>query len=356
MKTKNMKAFTVCVLFAFFAITIASCNQAKKTKEDLKKEAKLDKTNVPKEVTDAYTAEYSTPNGDENWYGFPAYDYQSHWYDNWFEYGPYSSTNKPEYFEIDFNKDNTPYKTIYTNSGNKIAVHKSLGSDLPKAVSDSISKSAYKDWTIGKDNEEIYKDADKDQMKVYKVNIEKGNDKHILFFQQDGKLLKDKNLAVGNEQAKVEKNVIPGEIINRYSMDYPISKHENWYGYPAYDYQNDWYEDWYDYGPYSYTQYPDYYVVDFSSDNTPYKAIFSKSGEKIATHKSLTSDLPKAVSDAISNGEYNGWMVGKDKEEIYKDKDKDQLKVYKVDVKKGGEVHILFFQSDGKLLKDKKVH
>jgi hypothetical protein len=47
--------------------------------------------------------------------------------------------------------------------------------------------------------------------------------------------------------------------------------------------------------------------------------------------------------------------LGKDKEEIFKDTDKDQMKVYKVDVKKGKEQHTLFIQTDGILLKDKKV-
>jgi hypothetical protein len=75
----------------------------------------------------------------------------------------------------------------------------------------------------------------------------------------------------------------------------------------------------------------------------------------VATHKVLTSDLPKAVSATVSKGEYKTWKLGKDKEEIFKDSDKDQLKVYKVTVEKGKEKHTLFIQSDGKLLKDKKV-
>jgi len=195
MKKKNIKAITVCVLFAFFAMTIISCNQAKNTKDDAKEQAKLDKTKIPAEVSNSYSQDYPTANNDENWYGHPAYGYKENWYDNWFEYGPYSHQEKPEYYEVDFNKDNIPYKAIYSKAGEKIAIHKSLNSDLPKAVSDSISKGEYKDWTLGKDKEEIFKDKDHDQIKVYKVDAEKGNDKHTLFYQIDGTLLYDKKVS-----------------------------------------------------------------------------------------------------------------------------------------------------------------
>ena len=64
--------------------------------------------------------------------------------------------------------------------------------------------------------------------------------------------------------------------------------------------------------------------------------------------------MPAAVTDAISNGNYKSWKVGKDKEEIFKDKDTDQMKVYKVSVSNGNEKHTLYFQQDGKMLKDIK--
>jgi hypothetical protein len=192
MKKKNLKVISVCVLFAFFTMTIISCNQAKTAKDDAKEQAKLEKAKVPAEVTNSYSQDYPTANNDENWYGHPAYGYKDNWYDNWFEYGTYSRPENPEYYEVDFNKDNIPYKAIYSKSGKKIAIHKSLNSDIPKAVSDSISKGEYKDWTMGKDKEEIFKDKDQDQMKVYKVDVEKGNDKHTLFYQTDGTLLYDK--------------------------------------------------------------------------------------------------------------------------------------------------------------------
>jgi hypothetical protein len=154
---------------------------------------------------------------------------------------------------------------------------------------------------------------------------------------------------------KLEKKQIPKEVSEPYYREYPMTNFENWFGYPVYEYGDYWYDNWYENTPYVYTEYPEYYIIESSKDNIPYKAIYSKAGKKVAIHKSLKSDLPKGVSAAISKGEYKTWTLGKDKEEIFKDSDKDQMKVYKVDVDKGKEKHTLFFQSDGKLLKDKKV-
>ncbi len=155
--------------------------------------------------------------------------------------------------------------------------------------------------------------------------------------------------ADGKKKVKIEKNKVPKVVTETFYVDYPVTTYESWYGYPTFD--NDLY--WYDYDPFFYSNdYPEYYVVDFTKDNTPYKAVYNKSGKKIAIHKKLL-DLPKAVLSAISSGAYKTWTVAKDKEEIFKDKDSDQLKVYKVEVEKGKEKHALYFQPDGKLLKDK---
>ena len=150
---------------------------------------------------------------------------------------------------------------------------------------------------------------------------------------------------------KIDKAKVPKEVTETFYLDYPGTTFADWYDYPAFDFVNDWY----DYEPFWYSENPDNYVVDFNTDNTPYKAVYSKAGKKIATHKTLKTDLPGAVSASIKNGEYKSWKLAKDKEEIFKDKDTDQLKVYKVTLEKGKEKHILYIQQDGQLLKDKKI-
>lgn len=150
---------------------------------------------------------------------------------------------------------------------------------------------------------------------------------------------------------RLDSNKIPKAVTDAYLKEYPYTAYSNWYGYPYYDANY-----WYDSDPFLYTSdYPENYVVEFNKDSVPYKSVYDKTGKKIATHKVSTSDLPKAVAASIDNGEYKTWTLGKDKEEIFRDKDTDQLKVYKVNVEKGAEKHTLYFQQDGQLLKDKKL-
>jgi len=158
-----------------------------------------------------------------------------------------------------------------------------------------------------------------------------------------------------NNKAKIEKSKVPKAVTDLFYIQFPKTSSDSWFGVPPHDNLDEWWDNWYEDGPYLNSDNPDYYIVEYSIGNVPYKAVYSKNGNKVATHKILKSDLPKAVSAAISNGKYKGWKLEKDKEEIFKDKDTDQMKVYKVSVKKGEEMHILFFQADGKLLKDKKV-
>ncbi len=161
----------------------------------------------------------------------------------------------------------------------------------------------------------------------------------------------DNTAQAGKAKTKLDKNKVPKEITNLFYADYPTTTYTDWYGYPAFDYVNDWY----DYDPSLYSNdYPETYVIEFATDTTSYKAVYTKGAKKVAIHKPI-SELPLAISTSISQGTYSTWAIGKDKEEIFKDKDTDQMKVYKVEVTNGTEKHMLYFQPDGKLLKDKKI-
>lgn len=190
MKLKVAKIVAGCVLFAICALN--SFGQSSSSKEGIQASAKLEKNKVPKEVTDNFYREYPITTY-ENWYGLQEYDLKSDWFDNWYDYDTYRHhVDNPQYYVVEFNNDKTKAKVIYSKAGGKVAVHKSLNTELPEDVIFAISKGIYKNWKIGNDKEEIYKDSDKDLLKVYKVSVEKGKEKHTLFFQPDGKLLKDK--------------------------------------------------------------------------------------------------------------------------------------------------------------------
>ena len=192
MKILFTKFLAVALLPALFTVNAFSQAPTKANAEELPEQAKVSKSEVPKEVTDAFYKEHDIT-VEPDWYRFPAYDYQNDWWDNWYEYNPIASPYSPDYYAAEFTKDETTHKAIYHKNGKRVATHKKLKKDVPKPVLDAIANSMYKTWKLGKEKEEIFKD--KEKMKVYKIEVENGTQKHALFIQQDGKLLKDRKIS-----------------------------------------------------------------------------------------------------------------------------------------------------------------
>src|ERR1035437_5543676 len=109
MKTISIKMIAGCVLIAFFAIN-SFCQVPNNT---VLTPTKLDKTQIPNEVSEPYYREYPKTN-DENWYGYPNYDYGDYWYDNWYDNAPYPYAKDSVYYIIESSKDNAHYKAIYS--------------------------------------------------------------------------------------------------------------------------------------------------------------------------------------------------------------------------------------------------
>ena len=199
MKTVALKLIVTGILFVSFAMHAFSQAAMTTTDKGGKKPEKIEKAKVPAEVSGAYIRGYPVMGSYENWYGYPAFSDESDWYG----YNPYYYTGQyPEYYFVEFDKENVPHKVIYTKAGKKVATHRRITSEVPKAVSDALRMGAYKSWGVAAEKEEIFKDADKDIMKVYKITVDKGKDKHVLFYLTDGKLLKDTYIKPEIKKAK----------------------------------------------------------------------------------------------------------------------------------------------------------
>ncbi|HVD98879.1 MAG TPA: PepSY-like domain-containing protein [Cytophagaceae bacterium] len=149
----------------------------------------VDKKHVPYVVTNNYYRDYNAALPD-TWYVYPQYSDSDS--SDWYVYSPSLVSGMPEYYIVHFDSSGTPHKIIYSKAGQKMTTYKGMNpnSNLPKAVQASLKKSAYKDWKITDGREEITRNSDK--KKVYKITVEKGKEKRALYYQQDGKLLKDK--------------------------------------------------------------------------------------------------------------------------------------------------------------------
>ncbi len=191
MKTINSKMITGSLFVLLMCFTISAFGQiaAKTTKKEVKKVTKLAKSKIPVVVTEIHLKEYPKTLK-ESWYGYPAFVDEYDWYG----YDPYLySSEYPEYYIVEFTEGTTPHKVIYSKAGKKIATHKNLA-NIPAAVIAAIGASEYKTWKIGKSKEEIFKDADADKLTIYKVEVEKGKEKHYLFYRPDGLLVRDRKL------------------------------------------------------------------------------------------------------------------------------------------------------------------
>jgi aconitase A len=154
------------------------------------------------------------------------------------------------------------------------------------------------------------------------------------------------------ENQNIDKFKLPKVVTETFITEFPVVKNENWFTYPKFDSEKDWYY----HDPFlDGIANPEFFIVEFTQDNVKHKAIYSKSGKKIAVHKNSFATLPKIISEAISKSNYSTWKIAKENEEIFKDKEMDKLKTYKVIVEKGKEKHALYYSSTGGLLKDKVV-
>jgi hypothetical protein len=150
----------------------------------------------------------------------------------------------------------------------------------------------------------------------------------------------------------IDKSKLPKVVTVTFITEFPVVTNESWFTYPKFDIENDWYfHDPYLYG----IENPDFYVVEFTKDNVKQKAIYSKSGKKIAVHKNSIGELPNVISEAIAKSKYSSWKIAKEKEIIFKDKEMDKIKAYKAVVDNGKEKHALYYSSAGVLLKDKMI-
>ncbi len=185
MERINVKVMAGSILLAF--ISMSSFGQAYTNRDTSQKHIELDRSKIPKAVTDAFYIQYPRA-ADEAWTAYLSFASGTKWY----EFDPYHfAEGDPDNYAIEFSIKDTAFRAIYAQDGTKIASHKAMTWDMPAAVTDAISNGQYKSWAVNKDKEEIFKDSNSDKLKVYRVTVAMGGKRHTLYFRQDGKMLKD---------------------------------------------------------------------------------------------------------------------------------------------------------------------
>ena len=187
MKKTILKSVMIGALSVFMVTSVsAQTKSVAKTKTHAKA---IEKTKVPKVVTEEFIRECPAVESDI-WYGYPSLKNELEWYD----YNPmYYTCEYPKYYEVEFVKDKKAHKAVYTKEGKKVATHHKVKVEVvPMAVTKSLENSAYKGWKETAEKEEVEKVTTKE--KVYKITVEKDSKKHHLFYDSNGKLLKDETV------------------------------------------------------------------------------------------------------------------------------------------------------------------
>jgi hypothetical protein len=196
MKTKVV---LVTLLFGLSSVIFA---QSKKEPK------KIDKKDLPKEVTITYnemypdatlTEIYDTPIYDWN------YDYYQPWYNNWYDaaywgYYPYNDLveyeyTDPENYEINFTKGGMLSRALYGPTGKWIETRTEI-KELPATVLAAAKKTEYgksDTWKMAKHEEKI--ESPNFTGTHYRVSYKNGTASHVVTFDQNGKIILKKKLS-----------------------------------------------------------------------------------------------------------------------------------------------------------------
>ena len=144
-----MKKFFALMLLASFVLTTSVSAQIRK---------------IPAAVTSAFAAKYSDTKN-------------------------VSWSDKITAFEASFDMDTHHYQASFNSKGEWKKTEKTItAEELPVAVTDGLSKSKYKDWTVTSWRDISYKDSAHEYRLFVKKN---GLQKKYLFFNDNGQLLRD---------------------------------------------------------------------------------------------------------------------------------------------------------------------
>ena len=189
MKNRILNSVIVGTLSVFMVTSV--CAQTKNTAKAKTHTKAIEKTKVPKVVTDEFSRECPIVES-YIWYGYPNLGNES----EWFDYNPINYTcENPEYYEVEFVKEKAHHKAVYSKDGKKVATHHKVKKELlPPAVNKALESGAYKGWKEVGEKEEIEKSTTKE--KIFKITVEKNGNKHHLFYDETGKLLKDEAVII----------------------------------------------------------------------------------------------------------------------------------------------------------------
>jgi hypothetical protein len=188
-----MKKFIISILLILAVAVNMSAQQikARGPKRELRSERKkLKQTDVPKEVIETFTAIYPKEQIID-WYAYPYY-WDIEMDDSPLDTITYVEYLYPEFYEVEFIKEGKTHKSIFSRPGKLLHTRKLIkDEEIPQQIVNSLKKGDYKDWNMVGEKERIEKESSEP---LYKLKVEKGRERQVLFYYGDGTLVQVKKI------------------------------------------------------------------------------------------------------------------------------------------------------------------
>jgi hypothetical protein len=151
-------------------------------------EITLKKDMIPAQVQQAVSKDF-TYGEPVQWSNFP-YLFKEY---GWTAIKNEATTEKPDRYAVILkSKKGGNLYAVYSADGTLLRSREILkNGPLPKAVENALLNSEFKDWKVDADKE-LIQDYSKKVVKHYVVKVEKDNKKRLLYFDEQGNILKNK--------------------------------------------------------------------------------------------------------------------------------------------------------------------
>ena len=235
-----------------------------------------------------------------------------------------STDGEVQYYVLNAKGPNMTCEAVYRSNGELVYATSSLTNvKLPRSIIKYVNEN-YEGWTVTGDKKEI-RNFD-ENLSYMEVEIEKGDDSKILYFDSNGEELPEQ-MALYSIKEQVREGEIPSRVSGAIKSDFAsCSDNITWYKYNR-------------------TLRSDHYVLTATGTNSSCRAVYDSRGKLISSETVAHNvKLPVDIMRFIAT-EFPDWKVTEDKSVVTDFN--EATKYYEVVIEKDGSKQTLYFDYQG---------
>jgi hypothetical protein len=174
------------LLFCLFVATLFAARLAAQEMRETLELKKVKKERVPVNVIESFKKDFPKQEVTE-YFVFPAKLYEYDWIVRE-QADDYFKDHRPDYYSMTMKGDKIHLQAVYDSTGKLVRSREIVkDTELPNAIGKALASGEYKNWTIATDKE-VIKNSDTGTAH-YKVKVEQGRRKELLYFDANGTIL-----------------------------------------------------------------------------------------------------------------------------------------------------------------------